>query len=34
VLCGRFNWWPSRLARREAQLAVEPGQQKAAAARG
>src|SRR3984957_5729796 len=34
VLCGRFNWWPSRLARREAQLAVEPGPQKAAAAKG
>jgi RND superfamily putative drug exporter len=34
VLCGRFNWWPSHLARREAQLAVEPGQQKAAAVKG
>jgi len=34
VLCGRFNWWPSHLARREAQLAEEPGPQKAAAARG
>lgn len=20
VLCGRWNWWPSRLSRREAQI--------------
>jgi putative drug exporter of the RND superfamily len=34
VLCGRYNWWPSHLARRSAQAAAEAGgQQPAAAAR-
>ena len=31
VLCRRYNWWPSHLARREAELAVDPDHQKAAA---
>jgi len=34
VLCRRYNWWPSRLARREAELAVDPGHQKPAAVKG
>ena len=25
VLCRRYNWWPSKLARREAEVAVQPG---------
>jgi RND superfamily putative drug exporter len=31
VLCRRWNWWPSHLARREDQVAVDPGGQEAAA---
>jgi RND superfamily putative drug exporter len=27
VLCGRYNWWPSHLARRSAQAAAEAGGQ-------
>jgi uncharacterized membrane protein YdfJ with MMPL/SSD domain len=30
VLCRRWNWWPSHLARSEAQVAVDPGDQAAA----
>jgi RND superfamily putative drug exporter len=32
VLCRRYNWWPSRLARRSAEAAAEAGGQQPAAA--
>jgi RND superfamily putative drug exporter len=31
VLCRRYNWWPSHLARRSAQISEDAGQQAAAA---
>jgi RND superfamily putative drug exporter len=34
VLCRRWNWWPSHLARRDAQLTVDDRRQQAAVAEG
>ena len=33
VLCRRYNWWPSHLARRSAEAAAAAGGQRPAAAR-
>ena len=33
VLCRRYNWWPSHLARRSAEVSAEAGGQQPAAAK-